>query len=139
MDSGAIQRGSIGIELENHNTGVDPYPNAQTAALLTLCRKLVAAYAIAPEMVATHADIALPDGRKSDPAGFATGAFKAVLYAPLSQVYRVIGVPVYQRSDHVGTVAGYIHEGDAVEIDDLANGHLSNSLGFIDMNAVEPI
>jgi N-acetylmuramoyl-L-alanine amidase len=139
MDSGAIQRGSLGIELVNKNNGVDPYPTAQQAALLTLCRKLVAAYAIVPDMVAMHADVALPDGRKTDAAGFHLDAFKAALFAPLSSPYRVRGLPVYQRSDHTGTVAGYVHEGDAVEIDDPSNGHLSSGWGFIDRNAVEAL
>jgi N-acetyl-anhydromuramyl-L-alanine amidase AmpD len=139
MDSGQIQRQSIGIELENKNNGVDPYPQPQLAALLTLCRKLVAAYAIVPDMVALHADVAIPDGRKTDAAAFHLDTFKAALFAPLSGAYRVRGLPVYQRSDHTGTVAGYVHEGDAVEIDNPANGHLSSGWGFVDMNALEAL
>jgi N-acetyl-anhydromuramyl-L-alanine amidase AmpD len=66
----AINELSLGIELENANDGRDPYPPEQIEALLELAREKVARYRIAPEMVTRHLDIALPRGRKSDPAGF---------------------------------------------------------------------
>lgn len=66
----AVNEVSIGIELENANDGRDPYPAAQIAALVELVREKVARYGIAPDMITRHVDVALPRGRKSDPAGF---------------------------------------------------------------------
>lgn len=83
LDSADIQHESIGIELENYNTGRDPYPKAQYAALLDLCRPLIARYRIAPDMFVRHLDIAVPRGRKTDPAGFPWEAFKKEVYTPL--------------------------------------------------------
>jgi N-acetyl-anhydromuramyl-L-alanine amidase AmpD len=61
---------SLGIELENANDGRDPYPPEQIDALLELTQEKVAQYQIAPDMVTRHLDVAVPHGRKSDPAGF---------------------------------------------------------------------
>ena len=66
----AINEISLGIELENANNGRDPYPVAQMESLVQLTRDKVAQYRIAPDMVVRHLDIAIPRGRKSDPAGF---------------------------------------------------------------------
>jgi len=59
---------SIGIELVNLNDGIDPYPDAQIQALRDLLQSLIAGYPI--QYIVTHAEIADPPGRKSDPAGF---------------------------------------------------------------------
>jgi len=59
---------SIGIELVNLNDGIDPYPEPQIHALRDLLRSLIARYPI--QYIVTHAEIADPPGRKSDPAGF---------------------------------------------------------------------
>lgn len=58
---------SIGIELANpgHEHGYRPFPEAQLAALETLCRAILARHPIAPERVLGHSDIA-PE-RKIDP------------------------------------------------------------------------
>src|SRR5262245_17193369 len=50
----AINQISIGIELENANTGRDPYPPEQIDALLALATEKVEKYHIAPEMVVRH-------------------------------------------------------------------------------------
>lgn len=76
----AINELSIGIELENANNGRDLYPSAQIAALLELSHEKVAQYHIAPDMVVRHKDIAVPRGRKSDPAGFPWAEFLAQLF-----------------------------------------------------------
>lgn len=75
-----INECSIGIELENANTGRDPYPPAQCNALTALARQLIARYAITPENVVRHLDIAVPRGRKTDPAGFDWPGFRAQLF-----------------------------------------------------------
>lgn len=66
---------SIGIELA-HADGED-YPPAQIAALTDLCRALVAAYAIPVDRVVSHRVVALPTGRKVDPADWPEPDFRA--------------------------------------------------------------
>ncbi|MGI8923960.1 MAG: N-acetylmuramoyl-L-alanine amidase [Fimbriimonadales bacterium] len=59
---------SIGIELVNRNDGVDPYPAAQIDALRSLLDGIRSRWPI--RHVVSHAEIATPPGRKTDPAGF---------------------------------------------------------------------
>jgi N-acetylmuramoyl-L-alanine amidase len=66
----AVNEISLGIELENANNGRDPYPDAQINALQQLIQTKVESFQIEPGMVTRHLDVALPRGRKSDPAGF---------------------------------------------------------------------
>lgn len=70
---------SLGIELENLNTGADPYPPAQYDAALWLARRLVGQYAVPRAQLVRHLDIA--PGRKTDPAGFPWARFVAAVYA----------------------------------------------------------
>jgi N-acetylmuramoyl-L-alanine amidase len=76
----AINECSIGIELENANDGRDPYPREQIDALLALAAEKVKEYHIAPQMVVRHCDIAVPKGRKTDPAGFPWAEFVSRLF-----------------------------------------------------------
>ena len=69
---------SVGIELENRNTGRDPYPQAQYDAALQLVRALVAKYKIPRRQLVRHLDIA--PRRKTDPAGFPWERFVAQVY-----------------------------------------------------------
>ena len=80
MNSAAIQRQSLGIELENRNDGHDSYPPAQLASAHWLCTTLVARYNIERADVVRHLDIATPKGRKTDPAGLPWPAFADSLY-----------------------------------------------------------
>lgn len=73
---GDVNDYSIGIELANDNAG-EPYPEEQIA----VCAALVANYikkfpAISIDRITTHAKVAIPVGRKSDPFGFDLAAFK---------------------------------------------------------------
>lgn len=68
LGSLAIKQQSIGIELENANDGRDPYPAAQVDALRSLVHDLQQRHPQA--QIVTHAQIAQPPGRKSDPLGF---------------------------------------------------------------------
>src|SRR5918911_3924211 len=70
---------SVGIELENLNTGRDPYPPAQYSAALELVRFLVSKYAIPRNQLVRHLDIA--PRRKTDPAGFPWERFVAEVYS----------------------------------------------------------
>ena len=76
----AINELSIGIELENANDERDPYPPEQIDALLDLAAEKVEKYHIAPQMVVRHRDIAVPKGRKTDPAGFPWAEFVSRLF-----------------------------------------------------------
>src|SRR5262245_26622027 len=76
----AINELSIGIELENANDGRDPYPPGQIDALLALAAEKVEEYHITTEMVVRHRDVAVPKGRKTDPAGFPWAEFISRLF-----------------------------------------------------------
>lgn len=62
-----INSRSIGIEIVNpgHEWGYRPFPETQIAALIPLCRGILARHGIPPRNVVGHSDIA-PD-RKEDP------------------------------------------------------------------------
>ena len=70
---------SIGIELENLNTGRDPYPPAQYSATLELVRYLASKYNVPRSQLVRHLDIA--PKRKTDPAGFPWERFVAEVYS----------------------------------------------------------
>lgn len=76
----AVNEHSLGIELENANDGRDSYPQPQLDALVALTREKVAQYQIAPEMLVRHLDVAMPRGRKRDPAGFPWAEFRAQVF-----------------------------------------------------------
>ena len=62
-----INSRSIGIEIGNkgHDFGCPEFPEAQIAAVIALCRDIVARWAIAPWHVLAHSDVA--PSRKRDP------------------------------------------------------------------------
>lgn len=80
MDRIEIQRRSLGVELENLNTGHDPYPPAQVAAAHWLCQQKIARYNIERADIVRHLDIAIPKHRKTDPAGLPWPLFADSLY-----------------------------------------------------------
>lgn len=59
---------SIGIELVNLNDGKDPYPKAQLESLKALISDIRTRHTI--HYIVSHAEIATPAGRKSDPRNF---------------------------------------------------------------------
>lgn len=62
---------SVGVCLSNRNDGVEPYPAAQRGAAADVLALLMLHYGIPAERVTTHAAVATPAGRKSDPKGLA--------------------------------------------------------------------
>lgn len=70
---------SLGVELENLNSGRDPYPESQYAAAVALVRELVRRHDVPRAQLVRHLDIA--PGRKTDPAGFPWPRFVAEVYA----------------------------------------------------------
>jgi N-acetyl-anhydromuramyl-L-alanine amidase AmpD len=66
---------SLGIELENLNTGNDPYPSGQVLAAARAVYRWWGAYGYMPTV--SHAQIA--PSRKTDPAGFPWGLYQIYL------------------------------------------------------------
>ena len=62
-----LNSASIGIEIVNggHDFGLPHFPDVQIAAVIALCRDLIARHAIRPERILAHSDIA--PSRKRDP------------------------------------------------------------------------
>lgn len=144
-----INERSIGIELENDDSGHDPYPPAQLAACRDLCTSKIAAYAILRANVVRHLDIAVPKGRKTDPAGFPFADFVASLYAapapapaaPDPARYRVVDIHISQKQSGGPPYAGTLAAGALVEIDMIYPNnmcHMKNNAGFIPISAIEP-
>jgi N-acetylmuramoyl-L-alanine amidase len=61
---------SVGIELVNLNDGQDPYPEAQYEAVARIIKDLRTRWEVPDNHIVSHAAIARPVGRKSDPLGF---------------------------------------------------------------------
>jgi LysM repeat protein len=61
---------ALGIELVNLNDGTDTYPEEQHRANVQLCTYLCRKHNIMPENIVGHVDIAVPQGRKTDPRGY---------------------------------------------------------------------
>jgi N-acetyl-anhydromuramyl-L-alanine amidase AmpD len=123
MGSEAIELSSLGIELENANTGHDPYPAAQLDACHWLCQQKVAVYGIVRVYVVRHLDIAIPSGRKTDPAGFPWPSFADRLYdhaAPPAHRWRVksavtAGATIRSAASHHAAILGRLRSGDVWE------------------------
>lgn len=69
-DDTEINAHSIGIELVNWNDGFEPYPPRQQDSLTELVKGLLIKYKLKKEDIYSHAEVATPNGRKTDPAGF---------------------------------------------------------------------
>jgi N-acetyl-anhydromuramyl-L-alanine amidase AmpD len=67
---GQVNDYSIGIEMVNSNDGTDPYPQAQLEAVAGIIRLIRSRYDVPDSRIVSHADVALPPGRKSDPMDF---------------------------------------------------------------------
>jgi len=59
---------SIGIEIVNDGSGKTPFTDAQYKALIQLTGFLKQEYKVPMENIVGHKDVAVPKGRKSDPA-----------------------------------------------------------------------
>lgn len=62
---------SYGIELVNLNDGLDPYPGIQLEALAYVCAVIQTERPLV-RYLRRHAGVAIPVGRKSDPAGLSS-------------------------------------------------------------------
>lgn len=75
---------AVGVCLSNRNDGLEPYPMAQRGAAADVCALLCGFYGIPVSRIVTHAEVALPVGRKNDPRGLDMAAFRAMVTARLS-------------------------------------------------------
>jgi len=64
-----VNNWSVGIEME-HMDGEDDWPEEQLRAVADICAQLIAVYGIAPDAIVSHAEVAVPAGRKVDPVDF---------------------------------------------------------------------
>lgn len=145
---------AVGIELENNNSGRDPYPAAQIAACTDLSRDIVIRNQIPRSQLVRHLDIS--PGRKTDPAGFPWEAFKRDVYAvaqslasPALRRWRVIPtlptwVPIREARNVSARIAwngeakvppGYEFEGEAEA--EAGFVWLADGRGFIEHDFLE--
>ncbi len=115
-----------------------------------LLQELCKSYAILTTNVDTHGQVALPGPyiRKIDPTDWPHPDFIAwrdQVLRPPAKPYQVMGLPVYERSDHTGLLWGYLAPGQSVKIDDPSNGHVCEvdgvpqGIGFVDMAGLTPL
>ena len=67
---GKVNDFSVGIEMVNLNDGKDPYSPEQMEAVAGIVRLIRSRYDVSDARIVSHAEVALPAGRKSDPVGF---------------------------------------------------------------------
>lgn len=68
-DGPGVNGYSVGIEIVNPNDGKTPYTQDQIDAVDSLCRHIAASEPTV-KWLTTHAEIAVPKGRKTDPRGW---------------------------------------------------------------------
>ncbi|MBO9540615.1 N-acetylmuramoyl-L-alanine amidase [bacterium] len=59
---------SLGIEIVNDGNGRDPFPESQYKAVIDLVAWMCQTYNVPVDRITGHKDVALPRGRKNDPA-----------------------------------------------------------------------
>ena len=82
MGEGNLNNTSVGIEMVNLNDGNDPYPPEQLQAVAGIIRFVRNYYPVPDSRIVSHADIAVPHGRKSDPLGFDFASLKRLSRLP---------------------------------------------------------
>lgn len=75
---------SVGVCLSNRNDGTEPYPLAQQGAAADVCAVLCGVYGIPVDRIVTHAEVARPIGRKTDPKGLDVAQFREMVRARLA-------------------------------------------------------
>ena len=139
-------RCTIGFELENASNGrdkVDPYTDAQLLTMGWEINRIRAKFG--PLAIFRHAD--LDPKRRADTVGLDIAtmeqwAIKAQTYYAPAHAYHVKGLPIYQRQDLTGALAGHLATGEAIQIDaTYANGagHDALGRGFVDMDGLEAL
>lgn len=75
---------SVGVCLSNRNDG-EPYPPAQVMEAADVCVALCKHYGITTDRIVTHAAVARPVGRKTDPKGLDMSSFRGTVNALLGR------------------------------------------------------
>jgi N-acetylmuramoyl-L-alanine amidase len=83
-DEDNVNEFSVGVCLSNRNDGVEPFPMVQQSAAADVCAVLCGLYQIDVARITTHAIVARPAGRKSDPKGLDLVAFREMVKARLA-------------------------------------------------------
>jgi hypothetical protein len=139
--AGQVNQATLSYELENKQDGREPYTDSQLLAMgwqIDQWRTLHG-----PLPIVRHQEI--DPTRRSDPQRLSVQTIESWVYKARAaafqpRVFRVRGVPVFQRQELTGPIAGFLHAPDTVEVDmTYPNGaaHLKTGLGFIDMDALE--
>lgn len=83
LNTNDVNTVSLGVCLSNRNDGEEPYPPAQVTAAVEVCALLCKHFGIPTEHITTHALVAMPPGRKTDPKGLNLSDFRAAVQAKL--------------------------------------------------------
>lgn len=75
---------AIGVCLSNRNDGNEAYPITQLGAAADVCAVLCGVYGIPVDRITTHAAVATPAGRKTDPKGLDLVQFQAMVASRLA-------------------------------------------------------
>jgi N-acetylmuramoyl-L-alanine amidase len=76
---------TLGVCLSNRNDGEEEYPLAQLWSAAQVCRALMDHFQIAGDRIISHAAVATPAGRKTDPKGLDIEAFQRVVAGVIRQ------------------------------------------------------
>lgn len=79
-----VNRFSVGVCLANRNDGNERYPGVQLSTAADVCAVLCGFYGIPVERIVTHAAIATPAGRKTDPKGLDLDTFREMVAARIA-------------------------------------------------------
>lgn len=132
----------VGIE----NVGdfdVRPPSPAQYQLLLAVNRLLLQTWQLLPSSVNVHNECM---AGRTCPGRYLTGAqiradlAKKPTPPPTLLAFRAVGLPIYQRQDGTGPLAGHLQPDESVLIDTTyANGmgHLLDGRGFVDMDGLK--
>lgn len=138
---------SVGIE--HHVSVGEAWTTAQHAASDWLVRDLMSRYGIARGLVDMHRAVALPKGRKADPAGWDDDSFyawrnglgtPAPTLPPPTKRYRARRVMISQRLEGGAPYAGEVQPGEVVEVDKWYTSnmvHLADGRGFVRLADLE--
>ena len=74
-----INAASIGIEMVHPNDGKTPWAASQVSVCAELCACICKDYQLPQAFVVSHAEVAMPPGRKNDPLCFPWETFRTLL------------------------------------------------------------
>lgn len=144
VHAGDCNEDHLGIENVGDFDARPPSP-AQYQLLLNVNRLILQRWMLSPESVNVHNECM--SGRTC-PGRYLTGAqIRADLAKPAAPpkqllAFRAVGLPIYQRQDGTGPLAGHLEVGEAVLIDvTYANGmgHLLDGRGFVDLDGLRKV